>query len=69
MQSIGPREQAAIQGFLAMSVVGGPETVRQGFARIQEATEADRLILVTDVYDAALRLRSLEIAAQAIQPQ
>ncbi|MBF6629814.1 MAG: LLM class flavin-dependent oxidoreductase [Comamonas sp.] len=69
MQSIGPREQAAIQGFLAMSVVGGPETVRQGFARIQEATEADELILVTDVYDAALRLRSLEIAAQAIQPQ
>src|SRR5690606_2082379 len=67
MQSIGPREQAAINDFLAMSVVCGPETLRQGFARIQEATEADELILVTDVYDAALRLRSLEIAAQAIQ--
>ena len=68
MDTIGPREQAAINDFLAMSVVGGPETVRAGFARIQEATEADELILVTDVYDAALRLRSLEIAAQALQP-
>jgi luciferase family oxidoreductase group 1 len=67
MQTIGPREQAAINDFLALSVVGGPDTVRAGFARIQEATEADELIVVTDVYDAALRLRSLEIAAQAIQ--
>ena len=68
MQTIGPREQAAINDFLAMAVVGGPETVRQGLARIQEATEADELILVTDVYDGALRLRSLEISAQAFQP-
>ena len=69
MQQLGPREQAAINDFLAMSVVGGPETVRAGFARIQEATEADELILVTDVYDPGLRLRSLEIAAQALQAQ
>lgn len=66
MQSIGPREQAAIQDFLAMSVVGGPETVRDGFARIQQATEADELILVCDIYEPAHRLRSLEIAAQAL---
>ncbi|WP_286998499.1 MULTISPECIES: LLM class flavin-dependent oxidoreductase [Comamonas] len=68
MDSIGPREQAAIRDFLAMSVVGSPDTVRAGFASIQEATEADELILVSDVYDPALRLRSLEIAAQAVQP-
>ena len=68
MAQLGPREQAAINDFLAMSVIGGADTVRTGFARIQQATEADELILVTDVYDPALRLRSLEIAAQAIQP-
>ncbi|MEZ2738423.1 LLM class flavin-dependent oxidoreductase [Comamonas jiangduensis] len=68
MDSIGPREQAAIRDFLAMSVVGSPDTVRAGFARIQETTEADELILVSDVYDPALRLRSLEIAAQAVKP-
>lgn len=66
MQMIGPREQAAINDFLAMSVVGSEETVRQGFARIQQQCEADELILVSDVYDPALRLRSLEIAAQAV---
>ena len=66
MDSLGSREQAAIRDFLAMSVVGNPDTVRAGFARIQDATEADELILVSDVYDPALRLRSLEIAAQAV---
>lgn len=66
MQMIGPREQAAINDFLAMSVVGSEETVRQGFVRIQQQCEADELILVSDVYDPALRLRSLEIAAQAV---
>ncbi|HEY4664949.1 MAG TPA: LLM class flavin-dependent oxidoreductase [Comamonas sp.] len=68
MAQLGPREQAAINDFLSMSVIGGADTVRKGFARIQQATEADELILVTDVYDPALRMRSLEIAAQAIQP-
>ena len=67
MQQLGPREQAAVQDFLAMSVIGGPQTVHEGFARIQQATEADELILVSDVYDPALRLRSLEIAAQALE--
>ncbi|MEG0946087.1 MAG: LLM class flavin-dependent oxidoreductase [Comamonas sp.] len=67
MQQLDPREQAAINDFLAMSVVGGPETVRAGFARIQESTEADELILVTDVYNPMLRLTSLEIAAQALK--
>ena len=66
LQQLGPREQAAIQDFLALAVVGGPETVRQGFAQIQQSTEADELILVTDIHDPALRLRSLEISAQAL---
>ena len=60
------REQAAIQDFLALALVGGPETVRQGFAQIQQSTEADELILVTDIHGPALRLRSLEISAQAL---
>ncbi|WP_042414779.1 LLM class flavin-dependent oxidoreductase [Comamonas aquatica] len=66
LQQLGPREQAAIQDFLALAVVGGPETVRQGFAQIQQSTEADELILVTDIHSPALRLRSLEISAQAL---
>ena len=46
-------------------MIGGPDTVRAGLARLIEATGADELMLVSDVYDPALRLRSLDIAAQA----
>ncbi|MBU0746306.1 MAG: LLM class flavin-dependent oxidoreductase [Gammaproteobacteria bacterium] len=60
-----PQERAAIGDFLAAAVIGGPDTVRAGLAHLTEATGADELMLVTDVYDPALRLRSLDIAAQA----
>ncbi|RYF27250.1 MAG: LLM class flavin-dependent oxidoreductase [Comamonadaceae bacterium] len=62
-----PQERAAIADFLAAGVVGGPETVRKGFAELAQSTQADEFMLVSDVYDPALRLRSLEIAAQANQ--
>ncbi len=60
-----PQERAAIGDFLAAAVIGGPDTVRAGMAELVEATGADELMLVSDVYDPALRLRSLDIAAQA----
>ncbi len=59
-----PQERAAIQDFLAAAVIGGPETVRNGFDALLHATQADELMLVCDVYDPALRLRSLDIAAE-----
>ena len=60
-----PQERAAIDDFLAAAVIGGPETVRQGMAALAQATDADEFMLVSDVYDPALRLRSLDIAAAA----
>ncbi len=60
-----PQERAAIGDFLAAGVIGGPDTVRAGLHRLADATGADEFMLVSDVYDPALRLRSLEIAAQA----
>ena len=39
--------------------------MRAGLQRLADDTGADELMLVSDVYDPALRLRSLEIAAQA----
>ncbi len=59
------QEIAAIQDFLAMAVIGGPETVAQGLQTIAEHTQADELMLVCDVFDPALRLRSLDIAVAA----
>ena len=60
-----PQERAAIGDFLAAAVIGGPETVQAGLADLVRETGANELMLVSDVYEPALRLRSLEIAAQA----
>ena len=61
-----PQERAAIDDFLAAGVIGGPETVHQGLTALAQATDADEFMLVCDVYDPALRLRSLDIAAAAL---
>ncbi|MBH2018343.1 MAG: LLM class flavin-dependent oxidoreductase [Burkholderiales bacterium] len=60
-----PQERAAIDDFLAAAVIGGPETVRNGLSALAQATDADEFMLVCDIYDPALRLRSLDIAAAA----
>ena len=62
---IDGRARAAIGDFLEMAVIGGQATVRQEFQRLQNLTAADEFILVCDVYDPELRLRSLDIAAAA----
>ena len=65
---VDERARAAIGDFLAAAVIGGPDTVRNGLQRLADLTEADEFILVSDVYDPALRLRSLDLAAQAMRP-
>ncbi|TXH87688.1 MAG: LLM class flavin-dependent oxidoreductase [Rhodoferax sp.] len=67
LESRDPQERAAITDFLAMAVIGGPQTVAQQLRKIAETTEADELMLVCDIFDPALRLRGLEIAAEAMQ--
>ncbi len=64
-----PQERAAISDFLAAAVIGGPDTVHEGLSALAEATNADEFMLVCDIYDPALRLRSLDIAASAMQVQ
>ena len=63
-----PQERAAISDFLAAAVIGGPDTVRERLSALAEATSADEFMLVCDIYDPALRLRSLDIAAAAMKP-
>lgn len=67
MEQLSERERAAIADFLAIGVIGGPDTVRQGLQALADATEADEFMMVSDVFDADLRLRSLEITAQAMR--
>ena len=65
LEGLHPRERAGIADFLGASVIGGPENVRAGLIALLEATQADEFMFVCDVYDPALRLRSLDIATAA----
>ncbi|KXB29202.1 hypothetical protein AT959_18630 [Dechloromonas denitrificans] len=65
LAGLQPHEQSAIRDFLGAAVIGGPQKVAAGLAELQQACGADELMLVCDIFDPALRLRSLEIAATA----
>ena len=65
LQQLDHGAQAAIADFLAAAVIGGPDTVRAGLQRLAELTQANELVLVSDVYESALRMRGLDIAAAA----
>jgi len=65
MSQLSPEEHAAIGDFLSAGVVGDRDTVHRGLAELLHNTAADELMLVCDIYDPALRLRSLDIAAEA----
>jgi luciferase family oxidoreductase group 1 len=56
-------EMAGVEHALRYSVVGSPETVRAGLEAFAEWTRADELMLTSQIYDHAARLRSFEIVA------
>lgn len=60
-----PMEKAQAMQMLARSIVGSPDTVRAGIAAFMQETGADELMVVSDVYDHAARLRSFELIADA----
>ena len=63
MSRLGPQERDAIGDFLGAAVIGSPDSVRRGLTELLHSTAADELMLVCDIYDPALRLRSLDIVA------
>src|SRR5687767_7463102 len=64
-ERLGPGERAMLEQALAVSVVGSPETVRQGLEELIRETGADELMVTSQIYDHEARLRSFEITAQA----
>ncbi len=58
--------KAMLADALTCSVVGGPETVRQGIERFIASTGADELMVTAQIFDHAARVRSFEILAHAI---
>ena len=64
MQQLHPQERAAIADFLGAAVIGGPDKVGAGLKALAQQTQADEFMLVCDMFDPALRLQSLDIAAE-----
>jgi luciferase family oxidoreductase group 1 len=62
-ERLGPAEIAFIDRSLSHAIVGSADTVKAGLARFLERTRADELIVSTQVFDHAARLRSFEMTA------
>lgn len=58
------QERAQAKQMLARSIIGSKATVRAGIDDLVAETGADELIIVSDVYDHAARLRSFELIAE-----
>jgi len=60
-------ERYLVESRLALAVVGGLKTVQDGLQRLLLEAAADELIFVSELYSHASRLRSFEIAAEAMR--
>jgi luciferase family oxidoreductase group 1 len=56
-------EKLLVQSRLAAAVIGSRETVRQKLQGFIGVTEADEIVMTSDVFDHSLRIRSYEIVA------
>ncbi|HET6797548.1 MAG TPA: LLM class flavin-dependent oxidoreductase [Gemmatimonadales bacterium] len=64
VSTLPPHEQQMLQETLGMSVVGGPDLVRERLESFAARTGADELMVTGQIFDHRARLRSFEIAAQ-----
>jgi luciferase family oxidoreductase group 1 len=62
-EGLTPQLAALLAGILACAGVGSPDTVRARLEDLRDRTGADELILTSQIYDHAARLRSFELAA------
>jgi len=58
-----PSEKAQVNRMLGCSMVGNPAEVKAGLEALQARTKADEFIIVTDIFDAEARKRSLSLTA------
>ncbi|MDB5731116.1 MAG: luciferase family oxidoreductase [Variovorax sp.] len=63
-EGVGPAERALLDSVLSCSAVGAPDTVGAGLQDFIERTGADELMITSQVFDHAARLRSYEIVAE-----
>jgi luciferase family oxidoreductase group 1 len=59
-----PSEKLQASHMLRYAIVGSPETVRGGLERLIAETQADEVMVVSNIFDPAARVRSYEILAE-----
>ena len=62
-----PAERAHASGMLACSIVGGPQTVREGLEAFVAKTGVDEVMVASAIFDQPARLRSYEILMESAQ--
>jgi alkanesulfonate monooxygenase SsuD/methylene tetrahydromethanopterin reductase-like flavin-dependent oxidoreductase (luciferase family) len=60
---LGPAERALLGQVLSCSAIGSPQTVRAALQAFIQRTGADELMITSQIFDHAARLRSYEIVA------
>ena len=60
---LSPADRHLIAEMLSQTIVGAPDTVRDGLLAFAERTGADELMLTSQIYDHSARLQSFEIVA------
>lgn len=63
VMDVSPFERAQFEPVLAAAVVGSPQTVNRRLQQFAGETGADELIIVSQLYEHAARLRSYEIVS------
>ncbi len=61
-ERLSPMDRAGIEQMLSCSVVGSGEAVQRGLAEFAAQTGVDELMLTSQIFDHAARLRSYELA-------
>ncbi len=59
-----PVEESHVRRMTRISLVGGPEKVRDGLEAILSATQADEIVATSPIFDHRARLRSFEILSE-----
>jgi len=63
---LDPAAKAMLDQALSCAIVGSPDTIAAGLAAFVERTGANELMVTGSIFDHGARLRSFEIAAQAM---
>ena len=64
-RTLAPFDRAQLAPILSHAIVGSPARVKEGLESLVARTGADEIIVATQIYDHAARVRSYEIVAES----